>query len=68
MVEIGSPLGNGQTMSKSEGSPFKSDITGYSILQAEDMKAAKDLLKGHPHLEWGENTSLDVYESFQMPA
>ena len=67
LVDLGSPLGNGQKLTKSGSSPSKSDISGYSILQAKNMDEAKKLLKGHPHLEWPAGSSIEVYESFPMP-
>ncbi len=50
MVDLGTPLGNGQKVSKSGTSSSKRNVVGYSILQAENIEAAKGMLKGHPHL------------------
>ena len=52
LLDLGAPLGNGQKVAKSGSAPSTSDIAGYSILQAENMDAAKKLIEGHPHLEW----------------
>ncbi|MHA2343551.1 MAG: hypothetical protein ACXADW_16915 [Candidatus Hodarchaeales archaeon] len=67
LIELGSPLGNGQVIGKSGSSPSHSDITGYSILQADNIDEAKKLLKDHPHLMWTEGCSIEVFESFPMP-
>ncbi len=64
LVDIGSPLGNGVKLLKDGGStPSDSNVTGYSILQAEDMEGAKALLQDHPHLTWGEGCEIEVHES-----
>jgi len=40
---------------------------GYSILQAENMDEAKELLQGHPHLDWNAACEIEVHESLPMP-
>ena len=35
---------------------------GYSILQAENMEAAKALLADHPHLAWSPDCEVEVHE------
>ena len=67
LVDPGSPLMGGQTLSKSGSSPSDKGFVGYSILQAEDMQAAKALLEGHPHLEWMAGCEIEVHESMHGP-
>ncbi len=67
LVDWGSPLMGGQKLSKSGSSPSDKQVVGYSILQAEDMEAAKALLRGHPHLEWAGGCEIEVHESATMP-
>ena len=67
LVDLGTPLMGGQKLSKSGSSPSDKEVTGYSILQAEDMKGAKALLEGHPHLEWAAGCEIEVHESMPMP-
>jgi hypothetical protein len=67
LVEMGTPLGGGQKLTKSGSSPSDKDVCGYSILQAEDMEEAKALLAGHPHLEWTSGCEIEVHESMPMP-
>ena len=67
LVDLGSPLGGGQKLSKSGSSSSDKNVTGYSILQAEDMEGAKALLQGHPHLEWAAGCEIEVHESMAMP-
>lgn len=67
MVDLGTPLGNGQKVTKSGATASDSQVNGYSILQAEDMDGAVEMLKGHPHLDWAEGCEIEVYESMPLP-
>ncbi len=67
LVDAGSPLMGGQTLTKSGSSPSDKGVVGYSILQAEDMQAAKALLEDHPHLEWVAGCEIEVYETMHGP-
>ena len=67
LVDFGSPLMGGQKLSKSGSSPSDKEVIGYSILQAEDMEAAKALLQGHPHLEWAAGCEIEVHETMPPP-
>ena len=67
LVDIGTPLGDGQQLSKSGSSPSDKNVTGYSIMQAEDIQRAIALLQGHPHLEMGSGFEIEVHESMPMP-
>ena len=53
LVDFGTPLGGGQKLSETGSTPSDRHVTGYSVLQAEDMDGAKALLQGHPHLWMG---------------
>ena len=67
LVDLGTPLGGGQKISKSGSSPSDKNVVGYSILQAENMEAAQALLDGHPHLEWAAGCEIEVHESLPLP-
>ena len=67
MVDMGTPLSNGQKMSKSGSSASDRQVVGYSILQAEDMEAAKALLQGHPHLDMPGACEIEIHESMPLP-
>ena len=55
LVDLGAPLGMSQTI-KTDGSTHEGteSLSGYSILQAEDMEQAMRLVQGHPHISWGQ--------------
>ena len=67
LVDMGTPLGNGQMVSRNGSTTSKSDVVGYSILQAENMKKIVEMLKEHPHLTWAEGCNIEVHESMAMP-
>lgn len=67
LVDLGNPLGGGQRLSESGSSPSDNDVTGYSIVQAEDITAAQALLQDHPHLGWAPGCTIAVYETMPMP-
>ncbi len=63
LVDMGSPLMNGQQLSPGGQSKNSTkDVAGYSILQAENLEEAKKLLEGHPHLGWNASCSIEVHE------
>ena len=68
LVDMGAPLMNGQQLIP-DGTSKISDknVVGYSILDAEDLEEAKGLLKGHPHLAWNAQCSIEVHETMPMP-
>ena len=68
LVDLGSPLMNGLELmpgGKSKGSI--KDVTGYSILQAENMEEVISLLQEHPHLGWNAECSIEVHETMPLP-
>ena len=67
LVDLGTPLGNGQALTPGGSSASTNDVAGYSVLQAKDMEEAKALLKGHPHLGWNAACSIEVFESLSIP-
>ena len=66
LVDGGSPLTGGLNISKSGTSASERKVTGYSILQAEDMESASAMLDGHPHLDWGEGVEIEIHEAMPM--
>jgi len=67
VVDMGNPLGNGQKLSKSGTTSSDREVVGYSILQAENMDDAVELLKGHPHLEWNKGCDIEIHEAMPLP-
>ena len=67
LVDMGTPLGNGQKVAKSGTKPSNKEVVGYSILQAENMNEAVGMLKAHPHLDWTDSCEIEVHESLSTP-
>lgn len=68
LVDMGSPLGNRITLSPGGSSvSSESKIIGYSILQADNMEDARELLKDHPHLDWNASCQIELHESLPGP-
>jgi hypothetical protein len=55
IVELGTPLGG------------DSDVSGYSIVQAESRDAAAELFKDHPHLRMPGDSSIELLEFLPLP-
>ncbi len=65
-VDRGTQLVNGMHINKSEVSKGKTQVTGYAIVQAEDMNAVKALLADGPFFMMMPGASAEVFE--MMPA
>jgi hypothetical protein len=66
IVDLGTPLGNPMTVADGLPSASESKVTGFSILQADSMKAIGELLKNHPHHR-APGSSIEVLEFLPMP-
>jgi hypothetical protein len=69
LIDMGSPLMNAQQISPGDKvAPGKTQIVGYSILNAENMDAAITLMKGHPHTSgWSADAVIEIHESMPLP-
>ena len=65
IVDMGAPLGKGMCVDRKGSSKGKMQVTGYSIIQAKDMDAAKAMLSDHPHLMMPK-ASIEVLEMMPM--
>jgi hypothetical protein len=63
------PLTNGAKLNV-DGTSTESErqVCGYSILKAESIEQAKELLQGHPHLSgWDASCEIEVHEAMPLP-
>lgn len=67
LIDMGAPLANGIALTTESSNISTKEVTGYSVLQANDMKHAETLLQGHPHLGWNGACSIEVYETMPLP-
>ena len=64
-VDAGTPLGNGMHFTKRGSSKGKTEVTGYSIVQAENIDGVKALLADNPHFMLPK-ASIEVFEMMPM--
>lgn len=64
MIDAGNPVGQLIRVNAKGANEEHDDILGYSILEAENLEAAKELLKGYP---WEEGFEVNLYECKPMP-
>jgi hypothetical protein len=68
LIDFGTPLVGGQRLDKDGGAQASTrEVAGYSIVEAEDMEAAKELMKGHPHLAWSDGCDIEIHETANPP-
>jgi hypothetical protein len=65
IVDFGGPLGKGTHFTKRGTSKGQTQVTGYSIVQAEDMEALKPIIAKHPHFMMPK-ASIEVLEIMPM--
>jgi hypothetical protein len=65
IVDQGAPLGKDPCMDKKGTAKSQTQVTGYSIVQAKDLEAAKAMVTDHPHLIMPK-ASIEVLEAMPM--
>ncbi len=69
LKDMGTPLMGGVQI-KPGGSTEAStkDVSGYSVIEAEDMEQAKKLMEGHPHTNgWSKDATIEIHEAMPIP-
>lgn len=68
LSDIGAPFGGGVSMVDNGTTAEPTSLTGYSIIEADDLAAAQGLADGHPYLSEGAgNYSIEIYELTPVP-
>jgi len=68
LVDIGAPFGSGASVVDDGGSTEALSLSGYSIVEAEDLTEAASLTQGHPFLSEGRgNFAIDLFEMEPVP-
>lgn len=66
--DIGSPFGPGKSVVDDGTTGEAAALTGYSIVEANDLDHAHSLTQGHPYLSEGAgNYSIEVFELMPVP-
>lgn len=67
MVDFGTPLAGGIRVTPEGTSPSTREVVGYSIIEADDMDAALQLARNHPHLNMPGGCEIEVHEAQAIP-
>lgn len=68
LVDVGSPFGEGGALIDDGTTGPASNLTGFSIVAANDLNEATDLADGHPFLSEGRGKyAIDVFELLPVP-
>lgn len=68
LVDIGSPLGEGISVIDDGSTGTPTSLSGYSIVEADSLSAAKDLSNDHPFLSEGAgNFAIEIFEMMPAP-
>ena len=67
MVDFGTPLAGGVTVTPEGTSPSTREVVGYTILEAADRDAALALAQVHPHLNMPGGCTIEVHEAPAIP-
>lgn len=69
LTDLGAPLVNGKRLhANGSSAPSTRDVSGYSLLEAEDWDEVADLLSGHPHISgWHPDATIEVHETMLIP-
>ena len=68
LADMGSPMGNGRSVVDDGSDGQVLELSGYSILEAENIDAALALVDGHPFLsDKTGKFSVEVFELFPTP-
>lgn len=68
LVDFGTPLANGVRVSPGGATaPSQREVAGYSIIEADNLDAAVELAKVHPHLNMPGGCEIEVHEGQEIP-
>ena len=67
MVDFGTPLSDGVTVTTEGTSPSTRDVVGYIIIEAADQEAALALAECHPHLNMPGWCTIEVHAAQPVP-
>lgn len=68
LKDIGSPFGPSASVVDDGSAGSATALSGYSIVQADDLAGAQALADGHPYLSDGNGDfAIDIYELMPVP-
>jgi len=68
LADVGTPLAPSTSIVDDGSSGTPTALSGYSVLDADDLDSVKALVAGHPFLSEGKgNFAIDIYEMLPVP-
>lgn len=68
LVDVGTPFGAGASIIDDGSDGIAAPLTGYSIVEADDLSAASRFADDHPFLSDGKGDfAVDIYEMMPVP-
>ena len=68
LSDVGTPFGPGVSVIDDGTTSAPVPLSGYSIVEAPDLAAARHLADGHPYLSEGSgNFAIEIYEMMPVP-
>jgi len=69
ITDLGAPLINGKRLNaKGQSTPSTKEVSGYSLMEAEDWEELMGLLDGHPHISgWHPEATIEIHETMLLP-
>lgn len=68
LSDVGAPFGPGTSLVDDGTAGTPGALTGYTIVEADDMSAAQQLADGHPYLSEGKGDyAIDIFELMPVP-
>lgn len=68
LTDVGSPFGPGRSIADNGSIRDAIGLTGYSIVEADNLEDATALTDGHPYLSEGQgNYSVELFELMPAP-
>ena len=68
LSDVGTPFGPASSLVDDGTSGTALSLTGYSIVEADDMNSARVLADGHPYLSEGKGDyAIDIFELMPVP-
>jgi hypothetical protein len=68
MTDMGAPMANGETIVDDGSARPATELAGYTMIEADDMAAAKSLVDGHPFLSGSTGGfAVEIHELMPIP-
>jgi hypothetical protein len=68
LVDVGTPFGTGASVVDDGSTVDPIALSGFSIVEAENLSHAQALANGHPYLSQGEGRyAIEIYEMMPVP-